>query len=368
VVNPAWKGGAAPNRLATNTHSRQLPKMTESPTLRWGILGCGNVCEVKSGPGFQNVKGSALTMVMRRTPLMAEDFATRHGVPNWTGDVDMLIEDPDVDAVYIATPPGSHLEYAMKVCAVGKPCYVEKPMARSGAECDQMVKAFAEADVPLFVAYYRRGLARFLKAKELIDSGALGEIKAVNYRWKGVADANNDPGWRVQAEQSGGGLFLDLGSHTLDILDYILGPLQNPTGEAKNAAGLYAVEDRVDLQFNLNNAAAGTATWDFAGKQHADLIQITGEHGQLLLSTFGNEPIRLKTSAGEETFDLPNPKTIHQPLIQTIIDELHDVGQCPSTGSSAARTSHVMDAALQSYYGGRNEDFWTHPEDWPGRQ
>jgi predicted dehydrogenase len=341
--------------------------MIPTPTIRWGILGCGNVTEVKSGPGFQQADGSALTMVMRRTPLMAEDYATRHDVPNWTGDADTLIEDPDVDAVYIATPPGSHLEYALKVCAAGKPCYVEKPMARSGAECDQMVKAFADAGLPLFVAYYRRGLPRFLKAKELIDAGALGEIKTIDYRWEGVADADNDPGWRVQAEHAGGGLLLDLGSHTLDILDYLLGPLQNATGESHNAAGLYDVEDHVSLRFNLNNGAAGTAIWNFAGQQHTDLIQITGEHGTLSLSTFGNDPVRLLIGGSEQTFDLPNPETIQQPLIQAIVNELRGEDTCPSTGETAARTSHVMDAALQDYYGGRGDEFWSRPNTWPGR-
>lgn len=343
--------------------------MTTTPIIRWGILGCGNVCEVKSGPGFQDADGSALTMVMRRTPLMAEDFATRHGVPNWTGDVDMLIEDADVDAVYIATPPGTHCEYALKVCATGKPCYVEKPMARSGAECDTMVKAFADAGVPLFVAYYRRRLPRFVKAKGLVESGQLGDIRSISYRWEGVADPRKHPGWRVDAERAGGGLFLDLGSHTLNILDYILGPLLHANGEARNSAGLYEVEDRVDLRFSLGNGAAGSAAWDFAGREHVDLITITGDKATLSLSTFGNEPVKLEMHDGEtQTFDMPNPKTIQQPLIQAIVDELRGLGSCPSTGVTAARTSHVMDAALHSYYGGRGDAFWSRPGTWPGRQ
>ncbi len=341
--------------------------MSDQPNIRWGILGCGDVCEVKSGPGFQDADGSALTMVMRRTPLMAEEFATRHGVPNWTGDVDDLIEDEDVDAVYIATPPGSHCEYALKVAAAGKPCYVEKPMARSGAECDRMVKAFADAGVPLFVAYYRRGLPRFLKAKELIDGGALGEIKGISYQWEGIADPDRHPGWRVDAAQAGAGLFLDLGSHTLDILDFMLGPLQNPRGEARNVSGLYAVEDHVDLQFILADGAVGEATWNFFGQKRTDLITIEGASATLKLSTFGNEPVRLQTGSRENSFDLPNPKTVHGPLIQTIVDELHGKGYCPSTGVSAARTSHIMDIALHDYYGGRGDDFWDRPDTWPGR-
>ncbi len=342
--------------------------MHTQPIIRWGILGCGDVCEVKSGPGFQSADGSALISVMRRTPLMAEDFATRHGVPNWTGDVDTLIEEPDVDAVYIATPPGTHCDYALRVCAAGKPCYVEKPMARSGAECDRMVEAFADAGLPLFVAYYRRRLTRFLKAKELIDTGALGEIQSVAYQYEGVSDPQRDPGWRVGAEHAGGGLLLDLGSHTLDILDYLLGSLQNATGEASNQSGLYDVEDRVDLRFKLSNGVTGTANWNFAGQQHTDLIRIAGDKASLELSTFGNEPVRLQSSDSEQTFDLPNPKTIQEPLIQTMVNELRGEGSCPSTGATAARTSHVMDAALQGYYGGRTDAFWARPDTWPGRK
>lgn len=342
--------------------------MTTAPIIRWGILGCGDVCEVKSGPGFQEADGSTLTMVMRRTPLMAEDFATRHGVPNWTGDVDTLIEDPDVDAVYVATPPGTHCEYALKVAAAGKPCYVEKPMARHGAECDRMVQVFADAGVPLFVAYYRRGLPRFLKTKALIESGDLGEIASIQYEFQGIADPSRPPGWRIQAEHSGGGLLLDLGSHTLDMLDFLLGPLRNVTGEARNHANYYDVEDHVGIQFHTQHGATGSATWNFAGNTHADLIRITGERATLELSTFGNEPVRLRTSQNDQTFDLPNPKTIQQPLIQTIVDELRGLNACPSTGATAARTSHVIDAALHSYYGGRTDAFWSRPEAWPGRR
>ena len=343
--------------------------MPHTTPIRWGILGCGDVCEVKSGPGFQLADGSVLTMVMRRTPLMAEDFATRHGVPNWTGCPDTLIENEDVDAVYIATPPGSHCEYALKVAAVGKPCYVEKPMARSGAECDRMVQAFADAGVPLFVAYYRRALPRFVKAKELIDAGALGEIVNVSYEYEGMADPDRHPGWRVDPEHAGAGLFLDLGSHTLDVLDFLFGPLQNPSGQATNRAGLYDVEDHVEMAFQLQNDAAGQAQWNFAGNQRTDLIRIRGDKGSLHLSTFGNDPVTLELTDGDEqAFDLPNPKHIQQPLIQTLVDDLTGKGICPSTGISAARTGHVMDAVLHSYYGDRADAFWSRPDAWPGRR
>src|SRR5262245_60223017 len=192
-------------------------------TIRWGIIGCGDVTEVKSGPGFQKAQGSELVAVMRRDRAKAADYAKRHGVGRWYDDADALIRDPQVDAVYVATPPGSHLEYALRVAAAKKPCYVEKPMARSHVECRRMIEAFERARVPLFVAYYRRALPRFVRAKELIESGALGRVTGCRYRMSRLYLPNPAPAWRLDAQQSGGGIFLDIGSHVLDVLDYLLG-------------------------------------------------------------------------------------------------------------------------------------------------
>jgi 1,5-anhydro-D-fructose reductase (1,5-anhydro-D-mannitol-forming) len=339
--------------------------------VRWGILGCGDVCEVKSGPGFQQARGSELTAVMRRDRGLAEDFARRHGVAKFYDDADQLIGDPNVTAVYIASPPGSHLELALKVAAAGKPAYVEKPMARTHAECRQMVQAFEQAKVPLFVAYYRRALARFLKAKEIVDSGGLGQIRSVDVRFTNDGQLGLDPArlpWRVQAEHAGGGLFVDLASHTLDVLDFLFGPLQNFNGIARNKAATGDVEDEVELTFTIAAGAQGKGFWNFVSSTREDLIRIQGETGTLSLSTFGDSPLELDTPAGAERFTLPNPRTIHGPLIQTIVDSLRGQGTCPSSGVSGARTSEVMDRALASYYGSRAEGFWKHPERWPGRR
>jgi predicted dehydrogenase len=339
-------------------------------TIRWGIIGCGNVTEVKSGPGFQQAEGSRLTAVMRRNGALAEDYARRHGVPRWYDQADALINDPEVDAVSIATPPGSHLEYARKVCAAGKPACVEKPMARNYAECQQMVEAFAQAGVPLFVAYYRRGLPRFLKAKALIAEGCIGQVTAVSYRLtspRHPREAGKPLPWRLVAEEAGGGLFLDLGCHTLDILDYLLGPLEDVQGSAANLASDYDVEDSVAMQFRAGGAL-GVAAWNFAGGAREDIIEITGSEGRVSLSTFGNEPVALETASGRETFDLPNPTHVQQPLIQLIVQDLQGQGTCPSTGETAARTSRVIDSVLAGYYGGRDDAYWERPHTWPGRR
>lgn len=338
-------------------------------TVRWGIVGCGDVTEVKSGPGLQKARGSQLVAVMRRDAARAEDYARRHGVPRWYARAGELINDPQVNAVYVATPPGSHLEYALAACAAGKPAYVEKPMARNHAECRQMVDAFAARGLPLFVAFYRRALPRFVTARELITAGRLGRITSVNYRFCSPAPTRSPDGtlpWRLTAEQSGGGLFLDLGSHTLDVFDFLFGPLEAVAGLAGNPGG-GEVEDAVAMHFRLPGGALGTAAWNFAGSSREDLIQVTGSEGRLTMSTFGNEALELETAAGRESLDRPNPPHVQQPLIQSIVDELRGLpgAACPSTGESAAQTSAVMDTVLNAYYGGREDAFWQRPSTWP---
>lgn len=340
-------------------------------TVRWGILGCGDVCEVKSGPGFQQAPGSELVAVMRRDGALAEDFARRHGVPKFYADADQLIADPDVSAVYIASPPGSHLELALKVAKAGKPAYVEKPMARNHAECQRMIAAFQQAQVPLFIAYYRRALPRFLKAKQLVDSGVFGHLQKVDVRFANSGHLGLDPlqlPWRVQAEHAGGGLFLDLASHTLDVLDFLLGPLSNVTGSASKQGSPVEVEDRLQLSFATSAGALGKGDWCFVSNEPEDLISLEGSAGALRLSTFGDSPLLLETQAGTEQFTLPNPRTIHGPMIEVIVNSLRGQGICTSTGVTGARTSDVMDRALLSYYGSRDDGFWKHPERWPGRR
>ena len=335
--------------------------------IRWGIIGCGDVTEVKSGPAFQHAQGSELVAVMRRNGELAADYARRHGVPRWYDDADALIADPEVDAIYVATPVSTHMEYALRASAAGKPAYVEKPMARSHVECVTMIEAFRDAKLPLYVAYYRRAQPRFLKVRELVRSGALGAITSVMLRFlsPGQPHESQQLPWRLTAEHSGGGLVMDLGSHALDIVDFILGPLDLITGRAANVASNYEVEDSVVLTFRAGSVP-GVALWNFASATSDDLLKIAGTRGRVSLSVFGSEPVRSAGPDGTEQFDLPKPPHVQQPLIQTVVDDLLGRGTCTSTGESAARTSRVLDLALKDYYGGRDDAFWARPDSWPG--
>ncbi len=338
--------------------------------VRWGIIGCGDVCEVKSGPAFQKVPRSKLVAVMRRNAALAEDYAKRHGVRRWYHRAEELVDDVEVDAVYIATPPGTHLEYALMASAAGKPAYVEKPMARNFAECRLMIDAFAVAKVPLFVAYYRRALERFRAVRDLVAAGDLGVVTGVSYRYATQPYRSAPSGalpWRFRAEESGGGLLLDIGSHTLDILDFILGPLENVRGDARNVASPYDVEDAVAMHFSTRSGALGTAQWNFASAVSADEIVISGDKGEVRLATFGDGPIDVRAGPKVERLELPNPRNIQGPMIESVVAELAGLGRSESTGTTGARTSAVMDAALEGYYGSREGEFWRNPAAWPGR-
>jgi len=331
--------------------------------VRWGMIGCGDVTEVKSGPGFRKAEGSALVAVMRRNGALAADYARRHGVPRSYDQAAALLADPEVDAVYIATPPDTHANYALLAAAAGKPAYVEKPMARHTPECDRMVAAFQQAKLPLYVAYYRRRLPRFLTARDLLNEGALGHVTGVRYLCS-LPKHHDSGGWRVTAETSGGGHFLDIGSHALDLLDYLLGPLTNVTGTARHLGGPSPVEDSVAMSFLAGAIIPGVAAWNFASAEREDAFTFTGTEGRLTFSLMGDEPLRLETAAGLREFSRPNPPHVQQPLIQSVVDDLLGHGACPSTGESARRTSQVMDTVLAEFYGGRTDEFWRRPETW----
>ena len=318
--------------------------------IKWGIIGCGNVTEVKSGPAFNKVENSQLIAVMRRDGEKAQDYATRHGVPKWYDNVDDLINDPEVNAIYIATPPDVHEAYTIKAMKAGKPVYVEKPMARNAAECARMNAAGKDTGVPLFVAYYRRALPYFLKVKELIDSNIIGDVRYINIclQWQPYDEevgGDAKPRWRVDPSISGGGHFHDLASHQFDFLEYVFGPIKSASGISRNQAGLYEADDITVANFEFESGILGNGSWCYTinKEQREDQAQITGSKGRITFSFFEKFDIKVETESETEIFNIPYPQHVQQPLIDSIVKELRGEGKCPSTGDSGARANHIMD-------------------------
>lgn len=315
--------------------------------IRWGIIGCGDVTEVKSGPGFARAANSTLVAVMRRDGALAADYARRHGVPRWHDDAEAILRAPDIDAVYVATPPDSHRGYVLACAAAGKPVLVEKPMALDRAECDAMIAACRDAGVPLWVAYYRRALPRFLAVRDLVQEGAIGEVRMVTSRQFRRLPASADDLWRLDAARSGGGLFVDLAVHTLDFWDFLFGPISSVRAFAGNLAGAYAPEDVITASWRFASGIHGSGAWCYAADVDHEENEIVGSHGRIRFSTTAPVPIRILRGEGVEERPVGDPPHVHQPLIQTIVDELNGMGACPSSGESAARTTAIVDQILR---------------------
>ena len=325
--------------------------------INWGIIGCGNVTEVKSGPAFNKVKGSRLIAVMRRNASLAEDYARRHNVPRFYSDANDLINDQDINAIYIATPPGSHADYAIRSIKTGKPVYVEKPMALNYNECRKINEASKKFKVPVFVAYYRRALPGFLKVKELVDNGSIGKVRCVRielFKSPSNEELSGKPSWRVEPDIAGGGHFFDLASHQLDYLDFVFGPVQKVKSVVLNLAGLYEAEDFVSAGFVFRDNIAGSGTWCFSAspESDSDVIEITGNAGLVRFSCYSFEPIILINSTGRMEFINERPDHVQYYLIEQVVKALSGERTAVSTGITAARTSKVMDEVVAEYYKG----------------
>jgi predicted dehydrogenase len=325
--------------------------------INWGIIGCGKVTEQKSGPAFSKVAGSRLVAVMRRDKALAEDYARRHNVPRFYSDPDQLISDKEVNAVYIATPPGSHADYAIRALKAGKPVYIEKPMAANYREC-VMINEMAElTGIPVYVAYYRRTLPGFQLIKKLIDAGEIGKPRFANFQIYNYASEDEKSGnlpWRVIPEISGAGHFFDLGSHQLDFLDYLFGPVLKVSSLTANQGQLYKAEDFVSASFLFRDNIVGNGIWSFSVSREAnrDYFEITGDKGIIKTSTFTYDPIVLVNSAGTKEFMNERPENIQVYLIEQIVRALSGEGDVVSTGATAARTSRVLDEVVREYYQG----------------
>lgn len=320
--------------------------------IRWGFIGCGEVTEKKSGPAFNMISGSQIQAVMSRNADKARSYAQRHQVPRWYTDAQELINDPDVNAIYIATPPSSHATFAIMAMKSGKPVYVEKPLAASYEDCVRVNHISAETGVPCYVAYYRRYLPYFQRVRQLVESGTIGTVTNVQIRFSvppRELDYNSqDLPWRLQPDIAGGGYFYDLAPHQLDLLQEMFGVITRAHGYVANRAHLYKAEDTISAAFMFENGLPGSGSWCFVGHKSAreDSIEIIGDRGMLTFSVFSYNPIRVVTSEGATSIVVPNPPYVQLPLIKAVTEDLQGFGACACTSVSATPVNWVLDRIL----------------------
>ena len=321
-------------------------------TVSWGIIGCGNVCEVKSGPAFNKVANSKLVAVMRRNLDKAKDFAQRHGVPKYYADAAELINDAEVNAVYIATPPSSHESYLEMALKAGKPVYVEKPVTVNAVSVERMMATERQYEGKVSVAHYRRGVPLFNKIKQLVNDGAIGKVKLILLRTLqppvSKIITQTDDNWRIDPQISGGGLFHDLSPHQLDIMYWIFGAPQQVYVQAANQGKLYNAPDLAMVQLAFAGDIYFNGVWDFnvAETATSDSCEIIGDKGSIRFSFFRVSTIELNASADTETFELEYPVNIQQPHINNVVKFFRGEDVNPCTLEDALVTMRVMDKAV----------------------
>lgn len=318
-------------------------------TIRWGIIGCGNVTEVKSGPAYQKTEGFTISAVMRRDAEKVADYAKRHGINKYYTNADELINDPEVDAVYIATPPDTHKFYGLKVAQAGKPCCIEKPLAPNHQDCQSITEAFETKNIPLFVAYYRRSLPRFEQIKKWIDSKTIGDIRHIRWHLCKAAsnqDRSGEYNWRTDITIATGGYFDDLASHGLDLFIHYLGSIKEVSGISLNQQGLYTSKDAAVAHWVHESGITGSGSWNFGSFEREDIVEIYGSKGKITFSVFENDPIILKTEEGETTHFIDHPENVQLHHVEQMRDQLFGNQKHPSNGVTATHTSWVMDQII----------------------
>jgi len=324
-------------------------------TIKWGMIGCGNVTEVKSGPAFNKVPHSMLWAVTSRSPEKAADYARRHLVPHCYASPGELLADPEINAVYIATPPDAHESYAIAAMKAGKSVYVEKPMSVDAASSKRMLDAAKRYGAKLTVAHYRRAQPLFLKIKSLIDENAIGAIKFItlNYFQPALSKAEmTEPKnqWRVNPAIAGGGLFHDIAPHQLDMILHLFGPVDRMAGTAVQQRDQYTAVDMVAGILRFENKAVFTGTWCFSvpPEVRRDVCEIIGDAGKLSFSFFGQPVIEITTGDTTRTISFDALPHVQLPMIQAAVNYFLNQKPNPCSAEIGFQVMNIIDTFTRS--------------------
>lgn len=323
-------------------------------TIKWGIIGVGDVCEVKSGPGFQKATNSELVAVMRRDAEKAKDYANRHGVPKWSTDAEELIHAAEVDAIYVATPPAQHLEYTRRALAAGKHVYVEKPMALNAGEASEICELERVSRGKVCVAHYRRQLPLYQRIESILRGGELGSPRLVSIKLIKTAPQHHEASsknWRLQPSLSGGGLFHDLAPHQIDLLLKYFGEPSRFEGFSLRRAANRKCDDCVIGQMQFDGNVAFQGYWDFASQVNGDSesCRIECDRGAIQFGFFESSTFTVETERGTETHSEEPPAHIAQPLIEEVNRYFLGEANNPCSANVGWKVMEIMDAFTRPF-------------------
>ena len=319
-------------------------------TINWGLIGCGDIAAKRVAPAMRDLPGHSIRAVARLDSSRVEEFGRKFGAQKAYRTAEQVIEDPEVNAVYLATPVDLHLAHTLLAARAGKHVLCEKPMALNPAECERMIEACERAGVLLGVAYYRRFYPAVVEIKELISSGAIGQpvlgrALAAEY-WTYPAD--HPFRWRLTWSHGGGGPLMDFGSHRIDVLIDILGQVSE----------VAAFTDRLHFEREVEDSALValrhvSGVQSFVGAYHtigppADELEVFGTAGKIVLETLNSGRLQITENGRARTLDRPPHENLHLPLLENFGEAIRTGREPRVTGRTGRLTSLVLEAAYQS--------------------
>lgn len=319
--------------------------------ISWGIIGCGEVTEQKSGPAFNKVPDSRLSGVMRRNEEALQEYVSRHAVPFFTTDANELINHPDINSIYIATPPSSHLNYIKKSIQAGKNLYVEKPLCITVSEAVEIKDLLMSSGTKLSVAHYRREHSYFKTIKNIIDEGRIGTPIWASLKYYRKPFTTDDlklsrNRWRVDPAISGGGLFYDLAPHQIDLMLYLFGEPTEYSGKSFHTQKIYPAADTTIGYIRFESGLIFQGSWNFNLEKadHTDQVEIYGTEGVLKFPVFGKQVVELTVGDEQEALRFAPPEHVQQPLIEKVVGYFLSKNENPSDIDNALKVMRVMES------------------------
>jgi len=321
--------------------------LAEGTPLRWGLVGCGDIAEKRVGPALRDAAGSALGAVASGRPERAADFAARHHVPRVHAAWRDLLADPEVDAVYLATPVRLHEEQAVAAAEAGKHVLCEKPMALGPAGCERMIAAARASGVRLGVAYYRHHYPVVRRLRELVASGEIGQpVLAQAQAFERFDPPPEHPrAWLLRKAESGGGPMADFGCHRVEVLLDLLGPVAEVHGfPARVCFRRREVEDTCVAHLRFRSGATAVLAVTHAARESRDTLELFGTEGAVHVPVLNQGTLRIVSAAGAREEARPPHANLHQPLVEDFVEAVAR-GRAPSVdGEVGLAVARVVEA------------------------
>lgn len=318
--------------------------------VRWGIIGCGDVARKRVAGAIQNDPNSELVAVCRRDEARLRAFADEFAVPQTSTSDEDLIQSADLDALYLATPVNLHHPQTLAAAAAGKHVLVEKPMALSVRECEEMIIACDEAAVTLGVAYYRPFYPVVDRMQELISSGEIGRVLSVSATTctPFAIDPGEDGYWRVIPEQGGGGALMDIGSHRLDLFLRLFGPVVDVKAQCGTVAASYEADDVATLALQFESGVHGVLHCCFGSTTDPDEFAVLGTKGRLVSRPLNGGDLFIEHGREHTVEHHPPACNFNSPLIADFTAAILESRTPAVSGQCGREVNRIMELAYAS--------------------